>query len=720
MNQTRLKLPEYAHPVSIEQDDEIDLLAVVRTVWRGRALIFGFLLIATAIGLYSAYVRAVPIYQATSTIALENQQQSFVDLPGALSDLSHWDDATIQTEMAVLGSRNLLAKLVAALSLTQDPDFNWTLNPPQEGFWQVQVRGLLERLGASVPDAEPDTLPEENAIVERIITQLQGLISVNNPAYSYILKITAETTDAAKSVEIANMLAELYIEDQLEVKFEKTRRATVWLSERVAELQIDVEASAQNLKDFRTNSDLISEGGIFALDIQAKDLRDRLNLLRQAQKAALEQRLFLLDAMETGSLQQVADMANDVTLTRLLPRASTGDNTALAAFQTRFAQIVSRLESNLARDQGQEVAVSAALSRQQETLAQQTNDFVKLEQLEREAEASRLVYEYFLSRLKEASVQEGIHQSDARILSPAIEPGGSVGPRRSRILAQAAMLGLMLGAAVVLVREMLQNTARTPEDLEQLTGLSVMGQIPNIAQRGGAKVVDYLARKPASAAAEAVRNLRTSLFLSNVESPPRVVLITSAIPGEGKTTCAIALAQNTAGLGKSVLLIEADIRRRAFRKVLKIPTEVGLAAVLSGKTDLKSTVFHLEKIGVDVLVGDKCAVNPGDLFSSATFAEFILGAREVYDVIVIDAPPVLVVPDARIISQCVDAVLFIVGWDKTKKVQVTDALGLLQSVDSNVVGVVLSNISPKGMKRYGYGQRYGAYAPKFAKRYYKS
>ncbi len=339
----------------------------------------------------------------------------------------------------------------------------------------------------------------------------------------------------------------------------------------------------------------------------------------------------------------------------------------------------------------------------------QSSELVQLQQLQREAEASRLIYEYFLTRLKETAVQQGIQQADSRILSGAVVPLDPSAPRKPVILTLSLVLGIFSGTALILLHEFSQNTFRVAEDLEVKTGYPVLGQIPEVPAKRRKKVQDYLKNKPNSAAAEAIRNLRTSLLLANLDKTPKVIMSTSSIPGEGKTTQSIALAQNLGDMGKKVLLIEGDIRRCVFKEYFSITNEQGLLSVLLGDVPITDALTRVPEHNFDILMGEKPTTNAADIFSSARFADFLQGLRDTYDHVIIDTPPVLAVTDARIIGLCVDAVIYAVKWDSTTHRQVTDGLKALEQVNVRISGLVLGQISARGMKRYGYGDSYGAY-----------
>ncbi|TQE98330.1 MAG: polysaccharide biosynthesis tyrosine autokinase, partial [Spiribacter salinus] len=321
-----------------------------------------------------------------------------------------------------------------------------------------------------------------------------------------------------------------------------------------------------------------------------------------------------------------------------------------------------------------------------------------------------------LTRLKETTVQRGLNQADSRIISEGII-GEKVAPRTTLIAALSLVLGGMVGMAIVLIRQYMHNGFRSAEELEGATGLPVLGQIPKMPFKAREGLIGYLHDKPTSAAAEAVRNLRTSLLLSDIDNPPQVIMSTSSLPGEGKTTHSIALAQNLVGLNKKVLLIEGDIRRRTLNKYFDDVSEGGILTALSGDKPLNELVLHDDRIGADVLMGEESRVNAADLFSSDRFRDFLDHVRHTYDYVIIDTPPVLVVPDSRVIGQYVDAILFSVAWDRTNRAQVMSALRELESAKLRVTGVVLAQIDPKGMRRYGYGDAHGAYGA-YGKGYY--
>ncbi|WP_368188417.1 polysaccharide biosynthesis tyrosine autokinase [Aestuariibius sp. HNIBRBA575] len=688
-----------AYPSSVQtnDDDLIDLGQLLTTLWRGKLVIMLFLLIFSALSGYYAYRVATPYYRATTVLMLETEQQSIVDLTSVVSGLSG-DTAELNSEIEVLRSRELLGRVAEVENLIADPEFNAHLNPP------ALKRQIKVWLGLESPRAEAGQERQQTDVVSTLLDS----VSVRNVPNSFVFQVVVTSEDPRKAARLADQVGQQYILYQLDVKFEATQTASTWLSGRVAELQQELEGAEAEVSEFSANSELISPETLTAMENQLKERRDRLAGLQVARETA-SANLAALVAVQDGTPQQQADAADDAQLTALLPSDGSPVPTR---FTIQFRQILSRAELQANRAQSQLQSVQDSIVTLEAEIASQGQDLIQLQQLTREAEASRLLYEYFLGRLKETSAQEGIQQADSRILSHAVVPREPAVPRKSLIVVMGAMLGGMLGVALVLIREMRSKTFRTSSELETFAQLPVMGAIPQIPGRKRQDIQDYLASKPASIAAEAVRNLRTSVLLSNVDNPPQVIMTTSSIPGEGKTTLSFALAQNLVGMGKSVLLIEGDVRRRTFTQYMTAQQERGLISVLSERCDARDAIQVDERTGVDVLMSEASNVNAADTLSSASFARFIADMRSQYDFVIIDTPPVLVVPDARIIAQHADAILFNVRWDKTSRQMVRDALGQLASVGAQVNGLVLNNINLRGLKRYGYGA-YGTYGKKY-------
>ena len=686
-------------------------MELFRALWRGKWLIATVALGALLVGGYYALGVAEPQYRSNAKLTVEMRTNQVVDIESVISGVST-ETAALNTEVEIILSRRVLGTLVDDLGLIEDPEFNEELREPTiASQLPGAVRGLIGVEG-------PAETAVEKSPRDKTIDALREALSASVQRDTYVFTISATTGDAEKSARIVNALAETYIDEQIAVKFEATEQAVDWLSTRVAELETDLREREDTLKQARSETDLISPEALEGLNVQAKDLRERLSEMRaRAQVAQVEARR-LRDLYDAGDREGLADETGDPALQRLAADVRGGDPEAAALFDQRAETLVASAANTHDRLQGQADALADSYRSLQERIDRQSADLVRIEQMAREVEATRTLYETFLTRLKETTIQRGLQQADSRVLSDAIL-GEKVAPRTTLILALSLVLGVMAGAAIVLIRQFMHNTFRSAEELEAATGLPVLGQIPRMPIKARNDLIGYLRDKPTSAPAEAIRNLRTSLLLSDIDNPPKVIMSTSALPGEGKTTQAIALTQNLSGLGKKVLLIEGDIRRRTLGEYFADVPAGGILTALSGEVPLHEVVFHDDRLAADVLMGEKSRANAADLFSSERFGSFIERAREAYDYVIIDTPPVLVVPDARVIGQHVDAILFSVAWDKTHRAQVVAALKEFDSVNLGVTGIALGQIDARGMRRYGYGGKYGAYGA-YGKGYYEA
>jgi capsular exopolysaccharide synthesis family protein len=680
---------------------EIDLSLILRVLWRRKWIIVTCALFGVICGAYYGFAVAVPKYSATTRVALEVRNQQIVDLQSVISGVST-EQAAINTELEVVQSRGLVERLVTKLKLDQDPEFNSHLRPPS----LLSIGGLRGRAVRFVPALAPEEPTKEEQFRASTAAVIDAL-SVTSTRNTYLFEIRATTTDPLKSAELANTLAEIYLEYQIGVKFEATSYATTWLSERVTELEVELKQKEDAVRELKAESDLISAESLEALNVRAKNLRELL-IEAQTRVSTEETRAQrLADIVIDENYGAIAQELGDAILGRLYKTMLAGDVAAVKLFEARVTTLRDQAQFELNRARSQYNALLQSVDNIQARVSEQNEDNIRIIQLEREANATRALYETFLTRFKETSVQVGLYQSDSRILSPAIR-GVRIEPRVPLIITLSLILGTMLGGAVVLYKQFFYEGYRTVEELEEGVGLPVLGHIPKVHLQKRQALLDYLKTHSSSAAVEAIRNLRTSIMLSNMDSSPQVLMMTSSLAGEGKTTTSIALAHNLSSLEKKVLLVEGDMRRRVFSQYFQAPEGAtgGMAAMLLNEVALEDSVFKDEVAGIDVLVGGKANINAADLFASDRFAEFIKHVRKTYDYIVVDMPPVLAVPDARVVAQLADSVIYAVLWDQTNRRTVAEGLRLLASVNAPVLGLVMSRVNSKEMNSYGYSYGY--------------
>ena len=339
----------------------------------------------------------------------------------------------------------------------------------------------------------------------------------------------------------------------------------------------------------------------------------------------------------------------------------------------QIEQFMLKDDVELEREQKQLSALETSESLLTKQIERQSKELLVLQQLKREAETAGLLYESFFKRLQEMNVQLGLESADARLLSTATQSGPS-SPIKSKILSLGGFIGLIIGASLILYWELRFSGFRSVNELRDKSGYSVLAGVPLIPLRNRKNAISYFKTKPNSMVSEAVRNLRTSILMSNPNQDKKVIMLTSSVPKEGKTILTYALAQNMVGLGKRILLIEADIRRRDHSVKIDRNNTVALLDLMMGHKEFKDVNPFVEELGFDILTATKSDMNAADLFASGRFPKLLTELREYYDYIIIDSPPVLSVPDARLISTISDINIYIVKWNKTTRARLTKAL----------------------------------------------
>ena len=345
---------------------------------------------------------------------------------------------------------------------------------------------------------------------------------------------------------------------------------------------------------------------------------------------------------------------------------------------------------------------------QQKAVLAQARSEIRLRQLEREAEASRALYETFLGRLQETQEQQSLQNADARVLSRAEPPTAPDAAGRARIVLAAAFGGALLGAGVIFLLDRLNNTFRSVGELEASTGLPVLASIPSLGTRKKRPyILDFIRSRPNSSLAEATRNLRTSILFSDVKTPPRVVMFTSAVPGEGKSTTSLLVALTSSQMGKSAIVVDCDLRLPTIAESFGTDdASHGLLSVLAGETALDKAIHRDPHSTLHALTTRPAEVRgrviAADILASEQFRRLVRELREKYDLVILDSPPTLAVTDARIVAALADTVVFAVRSGQTPRDETLAGLRELQSVRAPIAGVVLTMVDEKRGGLYGY------------------
>ena len=724
----------------------IDLRSVLNSIWRAKWMI-GALGLLFAVLAAAAISRMTPEYRAVATVMFGIQRASIPELQQLLPT-AKFDPAEIENEIQVLGSTNLLTRVVQDLDLQNDPRFNPALadeeaSAPEGGAPAGGVGGLVARAKALLAQVGLGGAPEAATPVDpaqlrlrAAVEQLQDELELTPVPNSSVIRIgySAYSPDLAQA--IVNAVAQQYIVDQLQVKLETANAATTWLTTRVAELRQQVQTSEEAVETLKAQLSTDAGQGIEITQQQLAALNAALSTAQSEATAAEARYQRLSEALAAGE-----DLSPESQLIRqyrdeegvLLTRRNTlsENHPAIPQIDTQIRTVRDRIG-----DEGRRVAAVAQVDLQtartrvseleqavrnlESKALAQSRDEIRIRQLEREAEANRLLYENLLTRLNESSQQEDLQSADARILSSAEAPLEPQSRRAPLLIALAGLFGCALGGGIALLRDNFNNTFRSPRQLEAATGLSVLGALPALPARARTRdFVKYLLQNPNSALAEAVRNLRTSILRPNGATPPRLVMVTSSVPGEGKSITSMLIAITSRQMGRSTIIVDCDLRRSAVGRFFDEPEEdrPGILSVLEGGATLPEAVYEDPATGLHALMvrrseRAKSDRNAADILSSRRFAELIRQLGQTYEVVILDTPPALVVTDARIISAMVDSVVYVVRWNATERDAVLEGLKEMNSVEAPIAGAVLSMVDEdKAAKQVidGYAYRRGQY-----------
>jgi len=717
--------PVHVYPQSGDDTAKIFLIDVLAAIHRNRklAMLVGALAAAAVIGVTLCLT---PLYQSTASIMLDTRREQVVDMQAVLSNLPS-DTFVVDSEVQVLQSPALARRVVQKLHLEQDPEFNATLRPQtilsmpmnaaKAAFHTVCVWfGLAPATDVNGPARRQEAVVE--AFEKNLTITRQGL--------TYVINIAFNSQDAAKAVRIADAVAETYLEQQKLTKADATRAANVLIQKHVHELQGQVFHAEQAVADFKAKNGLLNAVGaplteqeISALNTQmataqAEEAQEAGKLAAaQAQlgrggsdavgQAAGSDTIRQLRQQQADLITQEADLAKRYgpkhpALVKIHAQRAALD----AAIAAEVHRVISSQQAAASAAASRTASLRASLNQDRKVLALNNSASVKLAELERDANAVRGVYESFLNRLKQTAAQEDLQDADAQIVSRGSIPLKPSSPSWLLAGAAAVVFSLLAAATAVLLREFFDRGVRSPEEAENAVGLPVIATIPQISQADPAA---YVVKRPMSDFAEAIRNLRTSLFLSRNSAPPKIVAMMSALPHEGKTTTTLALGRQCAQSGARVLVIDADMRRRALTAHLDQPAVKGLVELVEGRAPLESCLYRDPLSSAMILPIARGDTAGKDVFFAHDLGRVFDMLRGHFDIILLDTAPLLPLAEPRVVAAHADAIVLLTHWHKTSQSAMQDAAKLIRTLDVPIAGVALTCADMKLLDSFGYAAR---------------
>jgi len=705
---------------------EPHLLDYVIILRKHQWLIVTFLLTVVTVVTIASF-KMKPVYVAAARVEVDKESQNMAPFPDSNSFGEYEDSENyIETQSKILQSETLALMTIKSLDLGRYPEFG----------------------GMSNISARDGALPRRPAILGAFL----GRLTVKRIPSSRLIEVQFEAEDAQLAAAIVNAHLQNFVEQNFRSKYDATTQASNWLSAELEGLRIKVEKSEDARIAYERENQIwqIDE----KQDITTQKLSDLSKAVTDAQTDSAQKEALYRMAI-SGNMDALPAARTSEVISSLIKHKSELDEQyaeALGQYGPNFPKVLrlaeqqKEVEKNLADArkvlvESVEIEFNTAKSRVellQEALDKQKSEandlaekLVQYHILQHDAESNKQLYDGLLQKLKEAGITAGLRSSNIRVVDPALAPASPSRPQKARNIMLAVLVGLVGGIGLALLREYLDNTVKSPDDIEALTGLpslavvpslpglpSTQGRLSRLAREAApqsatgprVELLSYI--QPKSQISEAFRALRTSLLLSQADHPPQVILVTSALPREGKTTAAVNLAVTLAQLGDRTLLLDSDLRKPGIRRALNLTggKEVGLSSYLAGVSTLDEVLMpHPTINNLVALTTGPVPPSPADLLSSQRMREAISDLRHRFKFVVIDSPPVMAATDAVILSVLTDGVLLVVRSGETPKEAFTRTRDLLAAVKSRLLGVVLNAVDSSAPDYY-YSYRYYPYA----------
>jgi polysaccharide biosynthesis transport protein len=713
-------------PTRIETEPaegKFDPRKYINFVWRH----WMFIASLTALGLLYAVIslaRSTPLYTATTQVLLEPPQKA----PNleSLADSSFDNFSFIENQLAIIRSDPLLRRIVIKERLAVPAT---TAKEPESA------------------DSSKESAPaEEDESVLGAINNLRGALAVSRNGQAQVLNISITWTDPVRAAQLANAVANAYVVNQLDARFEAAKQASGWLSDRLVELRQQLRDSEEAVTKFRNEHGLARSGPSVALnDQQLGDLNSKLIAARTDAAEKKTRVDFLADVAggkkTLNSLPNALESTNKMmeTLRYKLADASQREADLLARYSSRHPAVVNveaekqdiqrsitAETQRVVQQVNNEYALAKAhLAATEQAMREATgqgglnyDDSVRLRELERTAAVNKSLFEDFLQKAKITDEQSTFRPREARIIMPA-QKGGQTFPNTRKTLLMALLFGLGLGVGGAFAMEKLNAGFTTARQLEDSLGVPVLASLHRmdkgklLGKDGKAiPVAFYHVHHPLSPFSEAIRTLRSGIHMSDVDQPPKVIHVTSSRPGEGKTTIAMSLAVSAAFSGRKVALVDADLRHPSVSRFFKLEQAKGLVDFLIGAATFESVLKFHDDLKLAVIPAGGKSLNPTDLLGSERMKSLVSHLKETFDYVVLDTPPVGPVVDPVIVANLADKTLFVVQWASTPREAVETCIQQV-STRKRVAGVALNSVNPERARKYGgehyYGKRYEKY-----------
>lgn len=728
--------PKPAYPVlpRISMQSDVGLRDILAMLWRRKAAILSTVMIST---LLTAVILSLltQTYSATTSIAMDRRGINIGDWEQVASGLPG-DESTFMSEVEILRSRDLASTVVERLDLTNNPEFNKALNPSSE--WLSSVRSNFTFLNKS---ANQRLSTDERRKIQKVATVNEFLKNLDVGKVgksSRVMEIRFTSRDRELAALVSNTLAEAYLESQVDTKLAASQRANELLNNHVETLRQKVADSENAVEEYRRNSGLLKGKDVTFTTQKTAEVSSQLVLAEAAwaeAEARYRQIQSLMDSpggadsaaqvlgsqlvkslreQQSAIERNLAELSMEYgprhpTIIKLKAERQDLDRT----IQSEMDKIIQSYDNEVQIARARYQSMRRSLDKLERQVGQANSAEVALRSLEREARANQSMLESFLTRFKETSAQQdlGIFTPDATIISHAAVPIDPSFPNTTLFLALAVVASTFLGLLIVFLVENLDQGLRSAVDVEDGMGVPLLALVPALkgSRRSRSQPATYVAENSSSALAQSIRAVQTGITLSNIEPPPRTILVTSVQPREGKTTISACLARIRAMAGARVIVLDMDFHKPGIAEALGVEDEVGFADVLAGKASLQDVTGQDEASGASYITAGHATADSASLLDSENARRAIDILRKVYDTVIIDSPPLLAVSDARILAGIADATVLVARWGHTKRSVVDLGIRQILASQGRLAGIVLSQVDVRKNSKYGYPDS-GAYS----------
>lgn len=711
-----------------DDPDGIDLLAYWHLLVKRRWLILGIVSAVGALALIHTLLTP-PTYRATAVMQIESESMQVMQVQGISPVQGGYDPDFNITQYELLKSRALAERVAEDMNLVGSNIFQ-RLQPPS---WFQRLRRLL-RLGgqtASQPDAQIMAKKDTKSATDADATELrratgliQGGLSIEPVRNSHLVMIHFNSVLPTFAAQAANAVADGYIASSMDRQFGASSYAKKYLEDQLAQLKSRLEDSERALVIFAQKENIVPAAN--GTSLVGQNLSDLNASLAKAQDQRIRAEARWNQAKAASGAALPADMLTGSVLSVLQQQHAQlrgeyqdklqtfkPDYPTMLALKGRIDEVQKQMVAELANIRASVKAEYDAAASQEKmletelaSLRTQTLDVdsrsIQYNIFKRDVDTNRQLYNALLQRYKEVGMAGGVKSSNLSIVDRAEVPTGRFAPSLSRNLMLGLLLGVVLGVTLSLLLEFLDDTLKTPLDIENRLNLAVLGIVPRLAKQSPAEAL----KDPRSAFSESYRSVRTALQFSTDQGVPKVLLVTSPAASEGKSTSALTLARNFAQLGKRVLLIEGDLRNPSLNKILRLPMEVGLSSLLAGAATLAQAVIKTDDERLDVILSGPIPPSPTELLAGPKLVSLLMTGAEKYDQIIIDGPPVLGIADAPILANVAAGTLLIVRSGSTRISSAQSAVRRLKATRARLIGSLLTQYDAKAS---GYGYNYDGY-----------